>query len=269
MSDNDEYEIFKDFVENKLGLRIVETNVNSIKRFLNERLSTLNITVKQYIYTIQTDKEELHRVINKVTINETYFFREQKFYTLLDELIFPQYKALSIIPNIWSAASSIGTEPVSLSLLHNKHWKNDLTKHRVLATDIDYVALNSINENIYSKRLMKNDGNDFHHLIKENSEEKGENIVINDKIIRKIKIQIFNLVKDNYDQIEFAPDIVFLCNILTYMDFDKKNLIINNIIDKMNDNGVLIMSSSDTAFISNERLMLKQYNNSFYFVKKV
>ncbi len=268
MEENKDYITFKDYIENKLGLKIVETNYRAVSRFIDERLRFYKCRIGNYIEIIQKDQDELHKAINIVTINETYFFREHKYYRLLDEQIFKDYKLSGKVPTCWSAASSIGAEALSIALIINKNWglkgKSD---PRILATDVDSIALSKINENMYSKRLMKSDGSIFHTLITANSTNCGDDFSLNNDIIKAIRTQQFNLVKDDYSRISGTFDIVFLCNLLTYMDNEYKKKIINSIVPKINKDGYLILSSSDTAFIEHSELQLEQNLNSFYFRK--
>ncbi len=208
-------------------------------------------------------------MISCVTINETYFFREQKYFKLLDEVLLPFYRETGKNPMIWSAASSVGTEAISIALLVNKHFPETHNAKNILATDVDFVALDNLNKNRYSYRYLKEDGKIFHELIHNNSRVECDEIMIDKKVIGRIFTQKFNLVKDDYKNINFKPDIVFLCNLLTYMDSNKKKFIIDNIVNKMNPGGILILSSSDTAFIENDLLLLQQRNNAFYFCKKI
>ncbi|HOJ63259.1 MAG TPA: CheR family methyltransferase [Spirochaetota bacterium] len=266
--DDKEFSVINEYIEKKLGLKVVDTNINSLKRFLNERIKSIGIDLKRYIELLEKKEEELHLLINKITIGETYFFREEKYFRFLDEVVFTNMRQMHIIPKIWSAASSIGAEPISISLLAEKYWNNKIEKVKILATDVDLIALRNILENKFSKRLLKEDGKNFHYLIEKYSKSDNEYLIFDSKIIEKIEILRFNLVLDDYNKIENDFDIVFLCNILTYMDDDKKKLIVKNVVSRMKNGGILIMSSTDTAFIDNENLELKLYKNAFYFVKR-
>jgi len=268
MFNDDHFPRLEDYITSKLGLRVIDTNKRQVKRFLTEKLTVLNKEIADYIRIIDTNEIELHELINILTINETYFFREQKHYNLLKSVIFPEYIQLNKLlpPVIWSAASSIGAEPLSIALLTLKEWKYIPDNYFVYASDIDKVALSNIQKNNYPKTLLREDGKQFHDLVQKYTDNSGS-IVFEDKIISMIKPFPFNLLKTPYPSLSFQPDIVFLCNVLTYMDYEKKDYVIDNIVKAMTMEGFLILSSSDTAFVNHPDLKLMEHEGSFYFKK--
>ena len=69
-----------------------------------------------------TSKDEWEKFIVLLTVNETYFFRDQEQLGLLKNLILPEIIKSKIISNekninIWSAGCSTGEEPYSLAIM--------------------------------------------------------------------------------------------------------------------------------------------------------
>ena len=72
-----------------------------------------------YYNYILNNREEMMNLINSATVNETYFFREEAQFHILQSKIFPQLVAANQAKplRIWSAACSSGEEIYSLLLL--------------------------------------------------------------------------------------------------------------------------------------------------------
>jgi chemotaxis protein methyltransferase CheR len=270
MISQSEYQTLKDFFENRTGMRIQQTLDRSVQRHITQRLEEKAVSLSVYLTTLDADINEQHKLINSVTISETYFFREYKYFKLLEEIILPEFKNNHIRQKLilWSAASSIGVEAVSLVLLCKHYFSEHLHRdYKVFASDIDQIALHSVFDNCFGDSMLKEDGNCYHNLIGKNAKKTIKGYVFAEEILSKIEVFPFNLVRDDYNKITFKAHIIFLRNVLTYMNFETKDIVINSIIDVLLPGGYLIPSSSDTVFISHPTLVLEEYNNIFYFKK--
>ena len=85
---------------------------DGIKYFIENKISENKYSIDEYRKLLFTDKKLIAEFVNECTVNETYFFREEKQFTLLQNQIFPklrfQFQDKEI--NIWSAACSYGEE---------------------------------------------------------------------------------------------------------------------------------------------------------------
>ena len=99
-------------------------------------------SVDKYIKAVKNDPTELIRLVDMVSINWTYFLRENEHceYVLAN---IPNSESLSI----WSAACSTGEEPYSIAiqLLDNAY------RFKINATDISDTVLETARKGIYSK----------------------------------------------------------------------------------------------------------------------
>jgi len=269
MISDSEYRHLKEIVDLRSGIRLQDTMEKSVRRFVAERILDRGIDFNAYLQILDHDETEQHKFINTVTINETYFFREEKYFRLLEEVILPDLNStFDGGLNIWSAAASFGAEALSIAMIAERMNQNNLIgSYTVYASDIDRIALQCLANNSFGDYLLKDDGRKYHHLISGVSENINGNIVFKKNITSRIDAFHFNLVQDSYRNIRFRPHVVFLRNVLTYMDSSRKDLIINGIAGILHPCGYLIVSSSDTAFISNPDLLLRENGNTFYFQK--
>ena len=131
------------FIENDTGIRLPDTNYRLIKSFVSERLSFLEMNPDTYLAHIKENKDEYDRFLDAVTINETYFFREQKHFKIIDKIIFPQYINTEQRPlAFWSAACSTGEEALSIAALAQKFWgQSSENTYSVFASDLGAIGL--------------------------------------------------------------------------------------------------------------------------------
>jgi len=106
----------------------------------------------------EADGKELQQLVNSMTVNETYFFREAYQFdcmvnSLLDEIVTRKRPGSRI--RIWSVPSSTGEEPYSIAIYLLERWPkiNDY-EVEILSSDIDTRVLESAREGVYSQRSV-------------------------------------------------------------------------------------------------------------------
>ena len=67
---------------------------DGIKYFIEKKISENNYSIEEYRKLLFTDKNLISEFVNECTVNETYFFREEKQFTLLQNQIFPVLSSL-------------------------------------------------------------------------------------------------------------------------------------------------------------------------------
>lgn len=93
-------------------------NLNTMRLKLASRLKALQLTsYRTYYHYLQQHPEEWSYIIEALTINETYFYRENKQLTIYQQKLLPTLLQTNNTVHIWSAACSTGEEPYSLAML--------------------------------------------------------------------------------------------------------------------------------------------------------
>ena len=115
---------------------------------LGKRLRATNIpTVEAYCRLLKSPDaaDELSNLIDAISTNHTFFFRENAHFEFLQKTIVPEMKARNAKERwprfrVWSAASSSGEEPYSIAItlaecLKDWPWQIEATdiSHRILA----------------------------------------------------------------------------------------------------------------------------------------
>jgi chemotaxis protein methyltransferase CheR len=112
---DDEFLLFKKLTYGLLGINLSEQKRALVVSRLSSRIRDLNLsTFMDYlVYLNKNDANALSELtifINKITTNETFFFREKHHFDVLVNELFLKKNHSSIL-RIWSAGCSSGEEP--------------------------------------------------------------------------------------------------------------------------------------------------------------
>ena len=258
-----------DFFDAEIGLNFDLSLQQSIRANLEERLKLLQIAPLAYLPFLAQNQLEAQELINLCTINETYFFREEKQFHVVKDLVFNEIGPDQNHPLIlWSAASSTGEEALSLSLLCKRYWPG---KFHIYASDINTRALGNFQALSYSDHSLRLDGRSFHHLLdfsQDLNPKKGKNFVLEPSL--EIEVLHLNLIKDDFkEKIPHPPQIVFLRNLLIYMNEKNKRLLMDKITALLPEKAFLFLASPETATISHPLLTLREESGVFFFQKSL
>jgi chemotaxis protein methyltransferase CheR len=191
----------------------------------------------------------LHRqVVEAMTTNETSFFRDLLPYEALRKVLIPelmQKRETERRLTIWSAASSTGQEPYSLSMMLRDHFPTMVNSWAVniLGTDISSEVLKRARLGNYSQ-LEVNRGLPAALLVKYFHKE-GVYWRINDDIRKMVEFREMNLAEP-WPPIPQA-DIIMLRNVLIYFDVETKKLILSRIRQVLRPDGYLFMGGAETT----------------------
>lgn len=248
------------------GINLPETHYTDVTSFIEGRLKERSETPSEYVVSLNRDRQEYIRFVDAVTINESYFFRDNRHFSFLyDEVLtelFDQRRHVTI----WSAASAAGEEALSLAAmcnaLLNRFPESDYT---VYASDINVSALQRMKEGKYTKSAFREDGAGFHSLLLHHMEEVTGGYVADEKIRKKIVIEEHNLFSDDYSKVPEDLDLVLLRNVFIYMPIENRNRILHNVVSKLREGGLLFLSASEVPLIWHPTLQVMERRGIYFF----
>ena len=244
---------------------------NSIQKILTEK----RISVQNYRTALLSDHILFNDFVNDCTVNETYFFREEKQFSFLQSKVFPQWKLKH--PNMdlkmWSAACSYGEEAYSLAVLA----LNCGIKPYVTASDINSEVLQHCRDGLFLGTSLRSvDGTSFQQLILPYRRSDGR-LQFKDDIKNCINPQIINLSElDSPLTTIVLPknqNIIFIRNVFIYFTRELRSRILNTLATKcLADDGLIFVSMSEIAQLDSSIIppSLEKIvdGNIFYFHKK-
>jgi chemotaxis protein methyltransferase CheR len=161
--EQEEFNKFREFFYRKTGIYFEDSKRYFVDKRILERITASKTQeFKNYFSFLRFDDsgKELQELVNVMTVNETYFFREEYQFKCMVESMLPEIvknkKANGAI-RIWSVPSSSGEEPYSICLYLLEYWK-EIEKYdvQIIASDIDTSILQSAKAGLYSPRSIQN-----------------------------------------------------------------------------------------------------------------
>ena len=224
-------------------------------------------SVPELIRTLRANSfDALHRkVVNAMTNNETWFFRDLVPFQALRTKIIPALLAARAEErrlSIWCAACSSGQEPYSVAMLLCENFPELRTWNvRLLATDISSAVLERAQRGHYSQ-LEINRGLPANLLARYFTRE-ALDWVISDEIRRIVEFRIFNLAEPWK---EFpACDIVLIRNVLIYFDVETKKAILGRMRRCLRPDSYLLLGGAETTLNLDEKFERVQFETTAYY----
>ena len=186
-------------------------------------------------------------VVEAMTTNETFFFRDKFPFDHLRETILPallQARANRRSLRIWCAASSTGQEPYSIAMCL-KEFGPALAGWRVeiVASDLSQAVLEKARTGIFSQFEVQR-GLPIQMLVKYFTQV-GELWQLNADIRAMVQHRQLNLLHDFSHLGTF--DVVFCRNILIYFDQDTKVAIFDRLAKMLEPDGVLALGAAESV----------------------
>jgi chemotaxis protein methyltransferase CheR len=255
-----EFRIIRDMVYNEVGINLTDSKITLVENRLTTRMIEYNFTdFSQYIRLLQVDYTEKTKMINLITTNETYFFREVEHFKFLKRYV---NENISEFRNknfrVLSAASSIGAEAYSIAMLLH----DELPKLEIIGIDVNEEVVKKARNGLYPLNFHERIPQEYLKKFCLKGKGEYENLFLIDKnIINNVDFFESNLIKF---QNEFGTfDIVFLRNVLIYFDLETKQKVVNNISRCLKSGGLLFLSLTEN--LSNLKVpYLKKLGNSIF-----
>jgi len=187
------------------------------------------------------------QVVEAMTTNETFFFRDKVPFDHFREVIMPellQARANRKSIRIWCAAGSTGQEPYSLAMcLTEMNAALSGWRVEILATDLSQEVLEKSKAGIYSQFEVQR-GLPIQMLVKY-FKQTGELWQINADMRAMVHHRQLNLLHD-FAQLG-AFDVIFCRNVLIYFDQDRKVNIFNRLARATEPDGFLVLGAAETV----------------------
>jgi chemotaxis protein methyltransferase CheR len=246
-----------EYVTGWLGLHFPKKRWGDLARIISHAAQELGFEdVDAFIERLvsrRTTKEQEDILAGQLTIGETYFFREQKSFEILENSILPELiasrRGREQRLRIWSAGCSTGEEPYSLAILLSRlipdprEWQ--IT---ILATDINSRALGKAVHGMYGDWSFRG----VPQWVRQRYFTKTPNghDELQHAIRRMVTFSVLNLAEDNYPSLTTntnAMDIILCRNVLMYFEPTQQQKVIRSFQRSLLKGGWLVVSPCETS----------------------
>jgi len=267
-----EYRQFRDFLEQQCGIVLGENKQYLVKSRLGPLMQRFSIaTLSELLAKTMNPFERQLRsaVIDAMTTNETLWFRDTYPYELLKSQIFPELEKTCRSVKIWSAASSSGQEPYSISMTVLEYQQGRPNAFpggvSILGTDISNTMLEHCQRAEYdglalARGLSPERRSRFF-------EDSGKGMMrVKEQVRKNVSFRHLNLL-DSYTLLG-KFDIIFCRNVLIYFSPEVKTKIIRQFAQVLNSRGYLILGASESLSSLNEDFEMLRCNPGIIYRKK-
>ncbi|NOS99859.1 MAG: protein-glutamate O-methyltransferase CheR [Phycisphaerales bacterium] len=251
----DEFARFAKLVYDKTGIYLPEQKRDLLSNRLRKRMRSLKLdSYEAYFRQVsdaKTGHEELPHFLAAVTTNETYFFRNERVWSLLSDQLIPYWvqtkRAAAKSIRIWSAAASTGAEAYTAAIVLRERLTDFKTWNvKLVGTDIDQNVLAQASEGRYNEyAVARMDAGCRKRWF---SDVDGM-FQLADEIRGLVEFRFHNL-RDKFPNARF--DLVFLRNVLMYFDNPMKLKVMDVVSEALAPGGLLIVGDVDPIRTSAE-----------------
>jgi chemotaxis protein methyltransferase CheR len=241
-----EFALFQRLIYKIAGISLSDAKKILLVGRLTRRLKVYEFTSFTQYYRMLAGgehPEELQTMVDLLTTNETYFFREPKHFDFLRDSILAKRTSPATF-RVWSAACSSGEEVYTLAMVLAENLPN--TPWEIVGSDISTQVLAKAATGHYS--LARTEGMPPGFMSKyclKGVRSQAGSFLIAPELRKKTRFYQINLMQPVEADIgEF--DVVFLRNVMIYFDPPTKAKVVHNLLPRLKSGGHLIIGHSET-----------------------
>jgi chemotaxis protein methyltransferase CheR len=267
----DDFQKFREFFYRKTGIQFESSKRYFVDKRLVERIeTTASDTFRSYftLLRFQASGEELQQLTNLMTVNETYFFREEyQFKCLVDSILseITARKSDRRPIRIWVIPSSSGEEPYSIAIYLLEQWAgiNDWDIE-IISSDIDTHMLAQARRGFYSARAIQQLPARY---LQKYFKRSGENYQLGDDLRSAVEFTRVNLSERADTRAYRNFDVVFCRNLLIYFDDVSRKTAAETFYDALNPGGFILLGHSESMSRISSLYKVRKFPDAIVYQK--
>ncbi len=239
-------------IYDRAGIHFPDAKKYVLESRLAQRLTELELEdYEQYIAFLTMgpyQSDEFQEMFNRITINETSFFRNEPQLEVFEKQVLPKLlearKGAKRL-RIWSAACSSGEEPFTLAIQLHRTLGVRMADWRIeiLGTDISEKALTIANEGKYTNYSMRTVPP---LVLQRYFKQQGQYYHIDPSIKSMVNFETLNLKDRLAARRHGTWDVIFCRNVMIYFDDEMKKGVLRTFHEQLADDGTLFIGHSET-----------------------
>lgn len=265
---DDEFRLLRDCVYAHCGIYFDDESKYLLEKRLARRLAPLKLnSFREYYQYVKYDRkreQELMDIMDVLTTNETYFFREAFQLKAFTDEIIPELikKKNNKTLRIWSAGCSSGEEAYSISMLLYDipalyNWKIE-----IFGTDISQKVLTQARRAVYGKSSFRATDDE---QIKRFFVQQEDGFKVCDKIREMVTFSHLNLLEGNRIGMMGTMDLIFCRNVIIYFDLPVKKQVVESFYKSLAKGGFLLLGHSESLMNVTTLFKLRHFKNDMIY----
>ncbi len=272
---DDIFRLLRDLIHGYCGIYFDDGSKFLLERRLSRRLEQHRLkNFEEYYHFLKYDRkreEELVVLVDNLTTNETYFFRESPQLRAFSDEILPELRrtlADRKVLRIWSAGCSTGEEPytIAILLLESGDWWRDW-QIEILGSDINQRVLHTARKGVYKKSAHRMTSPEM--LAKYFVQDEKNDYRIIDRVKELVSFSSVNLLDPHKTCLISNMDVIFCRNVIIYFDREAKKKVIESFYQKLREGGYLLLGHSESLINISNAFILRTLKNDMVYQKPV
>jgi len=280
---------FKEYITGRSGLYFKDHDLKNLEDVILKRAKSCGhdspLAYYNHLTTSRKKEDEFRQLLNLLTIQHTYFFRNESQFRVLNEKVLPdiikrktedKVYGSGECPSlrIWSAGCSTGEEPYSIAITIRDIIKDpDEWDIRIIATDASTEALEKAREGVYSGNSIKllNEEHRKKYFTKKNITYKtrtgfvpSAKYEVQDTIKNMVHFSYLNLIDEDFPA---NFDIIFCRNVVIYFELKTTINVMNRLSQSLAGDGYLFIGYSESLQFISDRFRMEDHESAIFYRK--
>ncbi len=258
--------LFRDLVHRHTGIYFEDQWLDMFIDKIRPLAEARDSSMMEYYYFLKYDgsREAWNRVIDALSVQETYFWREfSQIETLIYHVVPEWFRRTDQPLRIWSAACATGEEPITLAIaLREAGWGNHPIE--ILASDASEAALTKAKAGLYRERSFRS--------LPEALRDKyftpvGDRWQVSPDLVSRVTYRQANLVvREEVEDLVRSP-VIFCRNVFIYFSRESILRTVSHFAERMPENGYLFIGISESLLNVTTDFTLREVGHSFVYVR--
>ena len=269
-----DYLRFSKLAEDRFGLRFPEKRYADLEQGVRHAFAASTCTDLDAYYRRLLDSHdggvEMDRLVNALTINETYFFRDSGQFDALYGRVLPQIierrRPLRTM-RIWSAGCASGEEPYSIAMMLRDLLPDvDDWSITILGTDVNTEALDRARKASYSEWSFREERAKM--VRPRFFREQGKQYELIPDVRRMVTFSWLNLAEGEYPAYETNTtfmDLILCRNVTIYFTQPVINRVTDQLREALVDGGWLVVGHSESSPITYRRFQAHTFPHAVLY----
>jgi chemotaxis protein methyltransferase CheR len=267
-----DFQKFAEFFYRKTGIHFDDSKRYFVDKRLIDRIESTgaeNFRAWFVALRFEADGAEMQHLVNTMTVNETYFFREAYQFDclvnhMLDEVAARKPPGSRI--RIWSIPSSTGEEPYSIAIYLLERWARiEQYDVEILSSDIDTTVLQAAQRGVYSARSVSHLPKPY---LKKYFTPHGDNEWrIARDLVDAVEFSRVNLSEPGDTRRFRDIDVIFCRNLLIYFDDLSRRVAAEAMFDSLAPGGFICLGHSESMSRMSSLYAVRRFPDAMVYQK--
>ena len=271
---DDQFQRVRELVSRESGLFYDYDLKYLVERRMQRRMESLSLfDYDDYMDMIEGNGSkglgERKNLINSLSTNETYFFREDFQLRAFEEEILPSLikekeRTGSRRIRVWSAGCSSGEETYTIAILVKETQGLSNFKVEILGSDINEKMIEQARAALYNPSSFRTTPDSYldKYFVRE-----GSRFRLVDEIRGMVEFDATNILSCGQASHLAGLDVIFCRNVIIYFGSEAKRLVVDQFYDLLNPGGYLLLGHSESLMSISTQFELVHLKNDLVYRK--